>query len=271
MKFYFKGVKKAASINKNADIKEYTIKEFSKVVGFASHSYLSLVMQNKRNLSKESLEKVITGLAMNSRASNYFKLLVLYNQETDDTEKLALYKKLNGVKKSTSFHKLEVEQHRYFEHWYYPVIRTLAVHSDWKDDCEFLGNLCYPKITAKQAGKAVADLLDWGLLHKNSKGEFFVTENKIKDKDVPVFIKKKARADVLDNNRNALDDLPINNRYSVYSTWAVGEEKYADIVELFEKYRSEVNDIVSDESSVDKIYTMLFQLIPASKKIPEKK
>ena len=245
--------------------------EFSKKVGFTSHAFLTLVMQNKRNLSNDSLEKVIGGLGMSSRASNYFKLLVLYNQESVDEQKLFLYKKLNAIKKGTSFHELETDQHRYFEHWYYPVVRTIAVHSDWKADYEFLGRLCYPQITANQAKTAVNDLLSWGLLHKNTSGVYFVTENKIKDDNIPLFIKKKARADVLENNRKALDDLAVDSRYSVYSTWAISENKYSEMIKIFEKYRAEINELVSEECSVDKIYTMLFQLIPASKMIEDKK
>src|SRR3989338_9919808 len=62
----------------------FSFRFFSRQAGFRSPNFLKLVMEGKRNLSPESIEKFAKGLKLNKNEADFFRRLVLLNQATTD-------------------------------------------------------------------------------------------------------------------------------------------------------------------------------------------
>ena len=79
-------------------------------------------MDGGRNLSPESVEKVILALDVTTKEADYFRTLVKFNQETKNELK-AIY--IDELKKLTPYEKrrmLDSESVEYLSHWIYPCL-----------------------------------------------------------------------------------------------------------------------------------------------------
>lgn len=251
--------------------KAYTIQNFSHSCGFKNHSYLVLVIQGKRKLTLDGFLKLNSQLKLDGKYKKYFNLLVMLSHATSSEKKTDLYNKLQDEKKTTSFYSPKEKQYKYFEKWFYPVIRSLVVNSNWAGNYKKLANMCFPKVSKREAEKAVGDLISFGLIKKVNTETYVALENRISDEDVPVFIKKKGRLDIIENNKEALDKLEVSERYSTYNTWATSERSYKEIIKLFEEFREKANEIVDKDDDIDRVYNMLFQVFPNSINVKEEK
>ena len=66
----------------------FTWREFAKVAGFASGSYLKLVSDGKAKLVEESAKKTATAMGLQDFEYDYFMLLVQYENAKDSQQKI---------------------------------------------------------------------------------------------------------------------------------------------------------------------------------------
>lgn len=76
----------------------FSYRSFAKAAGLNSPSFLKLVMDGKRNLTDESIEKFAHAFMLNQEESEYFRTLVKYNQSGSTEEKMRNYKWLQKLK-----------------------------------------------------------------------------------------------------------------------------------------------------------------------------
>lgn len=65
----------------------FTWREFARLAGFTSPTYLKLVCEGKSSLSELGIERVASAMNLGGFESAYFRYLVRYNQAKDDETK----------------------------------------------------------------------------------------------------------------------------------------------------------------------------------------
>jgi len=78
----------------------YSFRLFSRVAGFASPNFLKLVMDGRRNISRDSIPKFGKALKLTPTEIEYFEHLVFWNQGKSDYEKTYHAKMLDQCKES---------------------------------------------------------------------------------------------------------------------------------------------------------------------------
>lgn len=76
---------------------QFSFRSFAKDSGMNSPSFLKLVIDNKRNLTDDSIEKFAHALKLKSEESEFFRTLVKYNQAGSAEEKIRNYKWLQKL------------------------------------------------------------------------------------------------------------------------------------------------------------------------------
>lgn len=76
----------------------FSYRSFAKAANLSSPSFLKLVMDGKRNLTDESIDKFIIGLQIPSRDAEIFRTLVKFNQAKSNDEKIRNYRVLQQLK-----------------------------------------------------------------------------------------------------------------------------------------------------------------------------
>jgi uncharacterized protein (TIGR02147 family) len=238
---------------------------FAHRAGFSSSSFCAHVIEGKRNLTDESLRKMIRGLGLSGRMATYFETLVKFNQAKTVEDREQFLRRIERLRKATEFYKVNEKQVRYFEEWYYPVVRELAVYGNWAGDFAKLAMLVRPAITPEKARKAVETLCDLGMLKRNVDGTYGQTSEVISAEQLPPPVTRKTRRDLIYRAAEAMETLPVEQRHISGCTVAMSEQTAKDFMAQVDELRRRILETAMDEAVVDKIYQFNFQAFPLSR------
>src|SRR5580704_2060470 len=104
----------------------FSFRVFSRLAGFQSPSFLKHVMDGKRNLSDESINKFVKAMKLNKEEGLFFKNLVLFNQSTTVNEKQRYSQEILRSKSYRKMYPLKESQLRCLSEWYSIPIRELV-------------------------------------------------------------------------------------------------------------------------------------------------
>ncbi len=139
-------------------------------VGATSSGWFSDIVNNRINLTRTYMVNLCKLLAFTSRESDFFELLVNYNQAATLDEKNVCFHKILTFR-DVSGSLVNKEQFEYFSKWYLTAIRELLLFHDFKrSDYQEIGRLLDPSIRAADAKKALELLFKLGLIEEKSGG-----------------------------------------------------------------------------------------------------
>ena len=240
---------------------------FARKAGFTSSSFCLSVIKGRFNLSHVATEKVLKALELDNRQSSFFTALVQYNQAKQATEREDAWMKIQELRRAVEFQGLAVPQHGYFSHWYYPVLRELITHPQWKGDFIQLARWVTPTLSTEVARAAVQDLLDWGIVIKDPQGRYVASSPLIHGEGVPPMSLRQIRREYLQNGIGALDALPPSQRFATFTTLAMSENTYDYTLRVLDDARRKIIARAAGDAKVEKVYEMVLQLFPLTKRI----
>ncbi len=163
-----------------------SLRAFSRRVGLRSPNYLKLVMDGERNLSPELAVRFGEACGLSGEGLDYFCALVAHDQAKSASERALHHTRLRGFRRHRETHKLADAQASYHAHWYLPAIRELAARADFSDDPKWIARTLWPSITAPEARRALASLLELGLLARDAQGSVVQAEPLVETKAGPL-------------------------------------------------------------------------------------
>jgi uncharacterized protein (TIGR02147 family) len=237
---------------------------FAKKVGFNAHNFCALVIMSKRNLSVDSTQRLIRGIGLKGKIATYFENLVYLNQATTLEGKDFYFNRLKLTGKKTEFYQVHKDQFFFYEKWYYPVIRELLTMKNWNDDFAALAKAVRPPIPTAEAKEAVELLVSAGMVKKEETGAYSLTNEFVSSAQVPEFIKKKARRDVLLKGIETIDTIEPRKKYAAYSTVTMSRGLYEEVRGILDETRQKILSLVAEDGPADEVYEVVFQAFPVS-------
>jgi uncharacterized protein (TIGR02147 family) len=162
--------------------KGFSYAQFAEKAGFKSRSFLIKVINGEKALSAASIGRVAKATDLQKKERDYFKALVLFNNEKKFDKKNRYFEILQSIHQSHKAVLLRNDQYEYFNKWYLAVLREVAAYCDFKDDFRALGALLDPPISAKAAKQGVDLLVRLNLLKKIN-GSYVQTDTAISTGD----------------------------------------------------------------------------------------
>ncbi len=255
---YFEEQKKMRSV--------FSHRFFAAKAGFSSSSYCLNVIRGRFNLTAKSIEKISKAMEFEPLQKTYFEVLVQYNQAQQVAEREHAWNQIVQIRKQIEFTHVTTREQGYFEKWYYPIVRELAVSSDWDGDYRVLARSVVPQITTDEARDAVKKLLEWGLLKKE--GERYVETSQMLDaSEIPPMALRRIRHEYMQHAMGAVESMPKNERFAAFTTLAMSEKSYNYAVEVLEEARKKIIARAANDSEVERVYEMMLVAFPMSKKI----
>ena len=250
---------------------KFSHRYFAQKAGFQTSSFCAHVMKGNRNLTEKSLPKMVRGLGLTGQQAQYFETLVRYNQSKTIADREHFLSQLNSLRRNTHFFKVNKSQYAYYDQWYYPVIRELAVYSNWNHDYKKLASLVRPKITEKQAKEAVQTLLEIQLLIPRENGTFAQHNEALTAEKIPATIIKETRKELILKSLDAAEQLEKTERNISGVTIAISKETYKEIEQEIDDLRKKILKLAVNDPIVDKVYQCNFQLFHYLKPLNELK
>lgn len=239
---------------------------FAAKAGFSSSSYCLNVIRGRFNLTPKSIEKISKAMDFEPLQKAYFEALVQYNQAQQVDERDQAWEQILQIRKQIEFTHVTTREQAYFSKWYYPVVRELAVESDWNGDFRVLARSLTPQITTEEAREAVKNLLEWGLLKKE--GDRYERVSQMLDAaEIPPIALRKIRREYIQHAIGAVESMPKDERFAAFTTLAMSESSYNYAVEVLEDARKKIIARAANDLDVERVYEMMLVAFPMSKKV----
>ena len=241
----------------------YSYRLFSQKAGFKSPNFLKLVIEGKRNLTKESVFKFSKALGLSKGEAEYFENIVFLNQSRSLEEKNAYLSKVMKFRIKTDPKKIEESEYEYYSRWYHPVIRELVTAVDFNGDFRRLAMSVVPIITAAEAERSVALLLNLQFIRRCADGSYKKTASVLSTgpqvRSVAVANYHKS---MLKLASEAIERFPSSKRNISSLTLSVSQDTFASIVTRIQQFRQELLELAEADCDPQKVVQVNLQAFP---------
>jgi uncharacterized protein (TIGR02147 family) len=237
---------------------------FAKKAGFRSRSFIIKVLQGEKALSGASIGRVAKALELQKKERDYFKALVIFNNEKSLNKKNQYFENLQSAHQSNKAVLLRSDQFEYFNKWYLAVLREVAAYIDFKDDFKKLGALLDPPISAKEAKQGV-DLLQRLNLLKKIEGGYAQTDVSVTTGDevqnIAVANFQRATSDLC---KRAITRMGSEQEISTL-TFGTSEVGFKEIQSEIRAFRKKLICLIEAHKPLDRVYQVNLQMFPLTK------
>ena len=258
--------------SKKAANPAFSLRAFSDKIGFKAKDFISRVMQGDKNLSTQSIQKIVTGLKFGKREASFFEDLVWFNQAETMDEKNSWFQKMQNELKIVRFtegqHQLAFYQYQVYSHWRHLVVRSLIGMYGFHGAFTSLAKSVHPTITIEEAKESVELLEKCNLVKKNEDGSYELVNKDITTGDRTSKIALRGfHQHCLALGAESIDRDPPTMRNISGLTLGISQAGYEKIVERMSAFRKEIAQIANEDKDADKVYQMQLLLFPIGGKL----
>jgi uncharacterized protein (TIGR02147 family) len=251
--------------SKSADPR-FSYRTMARSMGFSSPNFLKLVIDGDRNLSKDSLDKIVAGLKLKKHEAEYFSYLVFFAQAKTPVDKNYYFGLIVSIRSGLISTNIPPEQFEYYSAWYNCVLRELVIGKRVDLDHKELGQQVYPAISARKAEKSVALLRKLGLIVADEHGRYALSTPIIKtESDVSSAAIRSYHAEMIRLAGEANQNVPREKREVSSVTARISEDGFRRIKSRIQALRDELLQIIREDVGVDRVYQANFQFFPVSR------
>jgi uncharacterized protein (TIGR02147 family) len=235
-------------------------------VGFSSAGFFANIIQGKRNISPEYIFGFAKLFKLKKAETEYFELLVNFDQAKNHEQKKYYFEKILSSKKS-KLKITDLQNYEFYSKWYYTAVREVIDIFKWDGvDYSELAKRIMPPLSIGEIKKAVELLLNMGFIRKNKEGfyeqtdQFISTGYDAKSVAITNFL-----VSTIDLAKGAIDRFPRDQRSISALTFSISADGYKAIDERLKTFRREILEIARADKNRDRIYHVNFQIFPMSK------
>ena len=246
----------------------FTWREFARLAGFASGSYLKLVCDGKTRLLEEGARKTALAMGLHDFEYDYFILMVRYENAKTEQLKKKCFEEMQAIAEASHVKVLGSELYAYYETWKHSVVRELAVAMPGAKPLEMAKACRYP-ISATDVSESLRFLVREGFLEHDPDGGYRQTSRSLSTgrlKVVSVAVHSMLRR-MGEFALEAFDSLPISERHFSGITMGVTAESYEKVLDELARCRQRIVSIVSADKNPDKICRLNMQLFPLTENL----
>lgn len=246
----------------------FTWREFAKLAGFASGSYLKLVCDGKTRLVEEGAQKTAIAMGLLDFEYDYFILLVQYENAKNDQQKKKCFEEIQEITMAHKVKLLGSDSYAYYESWIHSVVRELAPAMPGAKPLE-IAKACRIPVTAAEISESLRFLIKNNFLTEDENGNYHQTDKLLTTGRldyVSVAVHSLLRQ-MGEFALKAFDELPVSERYFSGLTLGVTEKSYEQVITELAECRRKIIAIVSAEDETEKVCRLNMQLFPLTKNV----
>lgn len=243
----------------------FSLRFFAEKAGLSSHAHLKLAIDGKRNITKNTVVKLVLGIGLDTRRASYFESLVFFNQAKKDKERQIYYAQLLAASPRSKLRTLEKTQFRIFREWYHSAIFEMTSIKSFKPAPEWISKHIMGDLSAAQAAESLKLLLDLELIVKTANG--FRAKNPLltTDDEVQDILVKLYHNQMLKLSANALSELSGDQRDFSAVTFAIKRTDFPALKKHLQLMRKELLDFSASSGEAEDIVQVNIQLFPLTR------
>ena len=246
----------------------FSWREFSKIAGFSSSSYMKVVCDGKSKLSRIGVERTGAAMGLVGFEMEYFRAMVEFGQAATEEKKKAAYENMLAIAKVHKVRVLEGDLFEFYDSWQNPVVRELAPLMPGATPGE-IAKKCYPEMTAAEVQQSLNFLTKAGLLKKAGDSAFVQAETSITGTPDATRLALRGMHRQMSKLATPALELPVNERNFTGVTMGISRELYGRIVKELDECLRRIVALASEEKNIEQVYRLNLQLFPLTKNIKE--
>ena len=249
----------------------FSWREFAKIAGFVSPSYLKDVCCGKTNLSKVTMGRVAAAVGLSGYEVTYFEAMVQFgNAKTDDVKK-AYLDKMVSISAANKVRVIDEDAFEYYDSWKNQVVRELAPMMPGAMPGE-IAKACTQEVSALEVRKSLAFLEKAGFLKLSQDNVYEQTDKAVtgSKEALPLAIRMMHR-EMGRLGVESVEQFNADERNVSGVTLGVNREGYEEIVKELDACRKKIISIAAKCGKLDQVYRLNLQFFPLSKKVGTEK
>lgn len=245
----------------------YSHRKFLANANIPGSTYLLRVLRNERKLSIKYVPNFSEAVKLTLSEAHFFELLVKFGHEKNVDRKESLLKELIKIRCEKTPYSLEDKKLRYFEKWYYPVIRDLVGLVDFGNDYNALGRMLIPPVKAEQVENAIKFLLDNGFIKQRDNATGYEPSEPILSTPPTVnstilsqFHKKNLELDI-----EAFENCSLSDRSISSVNMSVSKKTFEKMRMEVQEFRKRLIALAREDTNPDMVVRVGFQMVPRAK------
>lgn len=245
--------------------KVFSHRTFNRECGFASPNFVQLVIQGRRNLSKDAAERIARTLRLSKIDTRAFLRLRELNIETDPTRKLGLFESLLRHPDFAERHELAQAELGFYSKWYNVVVREL-IQSHPTLSAREISQMLLPRVSEKEISTSLDEMIELGFIEKTRSGwktkhKQLTTKNEILSSAIISF-----HSSMIDLAREALTRFKGDQREVSSVTLQLTDAQFLELRERIREFKKEALSIETSDPKA-RVYQFNFQLFPVTSDI----
>jgi uncharacterized protein (TIGR02147 family) len=249
----------------------FSLRAWSKKLGFRNPSLLSDIMNGKRRVTNEFALKISDSLELTTDEKRYFEALVFRANAKSDEERSFFQAALEKFRPQDRGHFFDLGQNPQISHWYYGVLDEMPALQDFKQDYQYLAKRLGPEITPQTIEIALKELLRLGMLKEDDRGNIYRPQKNLyrpqSDEDKPEApMLRSFRRRFIEKAVSAMEEQPV--RESVFKVYNM-PIKMKDFPKIRMYLLEDVVDHLTDyevSKNADEVYCLNLQYFRITQK-----
>jgi len=248
----------------------YSHRQFLADADIKGSAFLTKVINGKQKISMKLVPNIAKAIGLSKGEISYLTLMVRFCNE-DRSEYRAEH--LNAMlQKRSKFPdmKLSDKKLKFYQKWYYPVIRELAPLIDFQENYHLLGRMVIPRLNGDQAFGAIRFLVENGFLTKNEENRFVQVDPILStgDEVLSTFVANYHKNNLEINVEDVDRFLPEFRDISSLVV-AVSDENYTRIKDEIRLFRKRILAIAEETQEHTKVCFVGLQLVPRTRNLSQ--
>ncbi|WP_173473607.1 TIGR02147 family protein [Fibrobacter succinogenes] len=250
---------------KKKTVPAFSLRFFAEKAGLSSHAHLKLTIDGKRNITKNTVVKLIHGLGLDGQRAAYFESLVFFNQAQTDADKQVYYAQLLKASPRSKLHKMDKAQFRIFREWHHSAILEMVALKDFRPIPDWISRRLGGLVTPAQVTESLKLLVEVGLLVKTANGfrqrdPLITTDDEVQDLMVKMY-----HLQMLKLSASMLSALPGAQRDVSALTFSIKREDFPNLKKHLQLMRKELLDFSAKAGEAEEVVQVNIQLYPLTR------
>lgn len=245
----------------------FSWREFAKIAGFVSPSYLKDVCAGKTKLSKVTMGRVASAIGLAGYEVTYFEAMVQFDNAKTDEIKKKFLEQMHAIALDHKVRIVDKDAFEYYDSWKNSVVRELAPIMPGAMPGE-IAKMCTQEISALEVRKSLAFLERAGFLKQVDENIYVQTEKSVEGsrEGLPLALRSMHR-EMGQLAIDSLDRFASNERNVTGVTMGIDHDAYERIVHELDECRKKITAIAEECDNIKQVYRLNLQLFPLSKEV----
>jgi uncharacterized protein (TIGR02147 family) len=242
----------------------------ARLMGINSTSWLTQILQGRRNLTKDTANRLSEILKHDAAQSRYFETLVFFNQARTLDKRNRYYRELCLLQKGRAVKVVDTGQHDFYSAWHHSAVRSLIGLGGFDGDYARLASLITPAITPAQARASVKALEKLGLIVKDEQGRYALKDTAITTGDeVRSLAISNFQLETMRLAQEAFDRFKAPDRDIRTLSVGVSAKVLKEIYAVLADARRRIVELANADPDADRVMQINMQVFPLSKAVPK--